>query len=231
MAPTRLTLWVPGLAVLLVGLAGGAEKPGRWLEGWGDVRDPAGDCKVEQKGGKLTIRIPGKPHDLSAELNQVNAPTVLGEVDGDFIAEVRVTGPVRPGGRALNPQRPPYNGAGLLVWVDAKTFLRLERASILRQGQPAPYVNFELRQDGKMASSFGAGIPDQDASLRLERRGDQLRAYVSPDGERWSPLKPLTAALPEHLSVGVAAVNTASDPFTANLEGFAVFQKLPRSKP
>ena len=37
------------------------------LKGWGQASDPDGDCRFEQKDGKLTISVPGKLHNLVAD--------------------------------------------------------------------------------------------------------------------------------------------------------------------
>ena len=40
----------------------------------GDVIDPDGDCKIKLGNGRLSLEIPGTLHDLTTELNKVNAP-------------------------------------------------------------------------------------------------------------------------------------------------------------
>jgi hypothetical protein len=47
------------------------------LKGWGQASDPDGDCRFEERDGKLTIRVPGTLHNLIADSGQVNVPTVL----------------------------------------------------------------------------------------------------------------------------------------------------------
>lgn len=194
----------------------------RSLEGWGDAYDPRGDCRFGAEGHRLTIEVPGSLHDLSVEHGHVDAPRVLRPVRGDFVATVSVVGRVRPQGGRTTQYAYPYHGAGLVLWQDSNHYVRLERAAILRDARVVSYVNLERRVRGRMASSQPAAIPDAPAFLRLERRGSRLIGSFSPDGERWTPLPETTCDFAPDLKVGVAAVNTATDPFTAEFEGLTI---------
>src|SRR5688572_24686505 len=104
------------------------------VKGWGEAIDPAGDCKFEQKDGKLTIIVPGsaEPHDLSAELKSSTAPRVFTPLNGDFDMQVKVEGEFQPGGESTQAGRTGYTGAGLVVFADAENYVRLERATLQR---------------------------------------------------------------------------------------------------
>jgi regulation of enolase protein 1 (concanavalin A-like superfamily) len=195
------------------------------LKGWGQASDPDGDCRFEQKEGKLTIRVPGTLHNLVTDGGQVNAPTVLSPVKGDFIAMVKSTGGVRPGPDCSVPDGLPYNGTGLLLWVDRDNYFRLERAGLMRGGAFITYVNFEHFKEGRRAYSEGAGLQDIPTHLRLERRGGSIYASASHDGVHWSPFPPLEVRLPDEVKIGVAAVNSSTKPFAAELEGLSVFTR------
>src|SRR5262249_54354515 len=135
-------------------------------------------------------KVPGKPHDLSAEIDLVNAPRVLRDVEGDFTAQVTVHGPIRPKGASLVESRPPFNGAGLLVWQDRDNHLRLDRAAYLdANGRLVHYVNFELRKGGQIASQVGKWQFQLPLHLMLERRGATIHASVGYDGKTWVRLK------------------------------------------
>ena len=56
-------------------IAGARSPTATRLPGWGEVVDPDHDCTVRFEETKLTISVPGTPHDLSAELGlkQANA--------------------------------------------------------------------------------------------------------------------------------------------------------------
>jgi regulation of enolase protein 1 (concanavalin A-like superfamily) len=196
----------------------------RSLDGWGDAFDPKCDCVFELEGQTLTISVPGSLHDLSAEAGDLSAPRVLRSARGDFMASVTVAGMVRPGGQMAGKRFYPYHGAGLLVWQDSNHYVRLERAAVLRGSQALSYVNFEQRRGGRMASSKGTPIPDEPVILRLERVGARLFASFSPDEKRWTPLPEMALDFVPDLKVGIAAVNTATDPFKAEFVGLSITQ-------
>jgi regulation of enolase protein 1 (concanavalin A-like superfamily) len=95
----------------------------------------------------------------------------------------------------------------------------------MRGGVFITYVNFEHFKEGRRGFSQGAGIQDLPTHLRLERRGGSLYASTSHDGVRWTPFPPLEARLPDEVKIGVAAVNSSTKPFAAELEGLSVFTR------
>jgi regulation of enolase protein 1 (concanavalin A-like superfamily) len=193
--------------------------------GWGEYVDPGKDCKVVRDGDTVTIDVPGKLHDLCPAIRKVNAPRILGEVRGDFIAEVEARGDVHPAGASTRPEVAPYNGVGLLLWQDADNLVRLERAAILRDGKLLSYVNFERHHGSDPTTGQPLEIQDHPVRLRLERHGDQVVGSVSYDGVRWTGLEPFSMQLPATVKVGVAAVNTAKQPFQAQVKGFELFTR------
>ena len=192
------------------------------LPGWGQTFNPDGDCTIALEENGLTIRLPGTPHDLTAELGRVNAPRVLQEVEGDFVAQVKVCGTLRPTAPASVPGHIPYQAGGLLLWADNRNYVRLERAALQRDGAVRPVAAFELRWKGELAGARSSEVPDRDTYLRLERRGSQLLGAVGTDGRQWTPLEPLEAELPAKVRVGVAAVNAARQPLSIRFEEFQV---------
>src|SRR5262245_43971475 len=68
-------------------------KEGAFEKGWGRPRDPDKDCKLTLGATSLAIEVPGKPHLLhrGGQRPLLNAPRLLRGVEGDFVAEVRVT--------------------------------------------------------------------------------------------------------------------------------------------
>jgi serine/threonine protein kinase/regulation of enolase protein 1 (concanavalin A-like superfamily) len=187
------------------------------------VVDPNGDCKVllDRAANKATIFVPGSAHLLSADLGRMNAPHILRDVRGEFEVRVKVTGTNHPGGRATTTLYAPYHGAGILLWQDRGKYVRLEIASDIRKGKVVPYVNFELRQEGLLATSRGLEIEDGTSYLRLRRRGDEIHGAFSLDGDHWTPMTPIVARLEDRLEVGIVAVNSSSKPLKAEFEGFA----------
>ena len=114
-----------GVQIYGSGLREGATLDARTLGETGQVINPDGDSQILLDQRNATITVPGSAHDLSAELNLVNAPRVLQSVEEDFIAEVTVAGTVRPAGEPTVPGRPPFNGAGILLWQDEGNYVRL----------------------------------------------------------------------------------------------------------
>jgi regulation of enolase protein 1 (concanavalin A-like superfamily) len=201
-------------------------------DGWGAPIDPNGDCTfdLDSRAGKLRILVPGKPHILSAELGSMSAPRLLRDVQGDFDARVTIAGVFHPAGKPTVKEYAPYHGAGILIWQDDDNYVRLEIAADLEHGKPRPYANFELRKNGALASSKGLKIADNSTHLRLMRRGDEIFASFGPDGMRWTSFAQLTVKLNDRLKVGVAAINSATKPLFAELEGFEV-STIPAAQP
>jgi regulation of enolase protein 1 (concanavalin A-like superfamily) len=222
LASTSVLLFI---ACTVIASAVGQEKASKSPLGWGEFVDPSKDCKASRDGNVVTIQVPGKQHDLSPALRKVNAPRILGEVSGDFIAEIETEGELHPGGPSTNPQGHPYNGVGLLLWQDADNLIRLERAAIMRDGQLLSYVNFEHHRASGPPTAQPLEIPDQSVHLRLERRGDRVIGSVSYDGIRWTALEGFPVQLPQTVKVGIAAVNTAKQPFKAQVKRFEVFTR------
>jgi regulation of enolase protein 1 (concanavalin A-like superfamily) len=197
------------------------------LRGWGTITDPDGDCKFIIEKDKLSIAVPGTDHALCVEQNRLNAPRVLRPVEGDFIVQVRVSGKYPFGGKSLVDTRRPFHGAGLLLWKDANTYVRLERAQVMFDGQAGSYVNWELRKDGDFGRMGGAGELDLKAEtvwLRIERRGNTFYGSASADGVQWTTMEPITVDLPRKLQVGILAGQNTATGFTPSFENLKVFQ-------
>jgi type 1 fimbria pilin len=78
------------IAAILASSGFSQDRPERNIKGWGDVVDPSKDCEFKPDGNRLTIVVPGTKHDLSIETGDITAPRVLREIEGDFIAQVKV---------------------------------------------------------------------------------------------------------------------------------------------
>jgi Zn-dependent protease with chaperone function len=210
-------------------VAGGADVRGKDCESlpaWGQVIDPDGDCRIQKDGDKVTMTVPGRPHDLSAR--RKNAPRILREMEGDFTVRVKVTGEFDPGTDPAAAGTVSFHGAGLLVWDNADNFLRLERNQwYTPQGQAMQYPPLlEYWKDNRAAFHLDPTqepyFKGRSTHLKLERRGRVIQAFVSHDGVRWLPVRTLATAFPGNVRVGVAAVNTSRRPFTVEFEDFVV---------
>ena len=221
--------------LLILAIAGSLElqafsedKPGQTLKGWAEVIDPDGDCRIVLDGGKVTVAIPGTKHDLSVEVGDMNSPRILRNIEGDFIAQVKVSGNVRHNGKRTSGHYLAYHGAGLLLWQAGRTYIRLERAAVVGQDRAVVhYANFELRKDGILIETGVTGfeIPVQDTYLRLERRGGRIFGSASEDGIRWQSFDPITVELNKDLKLGIGAINTSTEPFKAEFSELDVFRK------
>lgn len=197
----------------------------RTFEGWGTMVDPDGDCKAELDGKSLVVEAPAKAHDLSVELERMNAPRVVQDVSGDFIVQVTVAADLQPTGPSTILLRTPYNGAGLLLYDDEDSYIRLERAAIERDGKVISYVNFEIRDNGQHDYRAAPINIEGDWHMRLERHGDKIQALISPDGYRWLPLAPFTMTAPKTSKVGVAVCSSSSIPFSASFTDLQLFKR------
>ena len=196
------------------------------LEGWGRVFDPDGDCAIVPDGGAVSMKVPGTAHDFAAELKRWNAPRILSEQSGDFVAEVRISGVFMPGDRSKIPGRRPYHGAGLLLVKDRNTSISLHRGCANLDGKLRHYANFELRKDGELAvSRFEIGFPDQDIFLRLERRGNRILNATSLDGVHWYSYNAIELELPQVLQLGIVGINSSDIPLSVRCQDYAVFRR------
>jgi regulation of enolase protein 1 (concanavalin A-like superfamily) len=196
-------------------------RPGMTLVGWGQTFDPDGDCTFLPEGKGLTITVPPTPHDLTAEEGRINAPRVLQDVEGDFRAQVKVSGAFRPTAGSV-PGHLPFQSGGLLLWSDAQNYVRLERAGMNRNGVNESSATLELRSGGRPSATAPVPLGEQDTYLRMERSGNQVRGWVSPNGRKWTRLEPLEATFPAKVRVGIAAVNAAREPLSVRFEDFQV---------
>ena len=211
-----------GLALIAAGLLAAAPPA---IKGWGQADDPDGDCRFEARDSKLTVRVPGTLHNLVADSGHLNAPRVLSPVRGEFIAMVKAAGEVHPGPESNVPDGLPYNGTGLLLWLDRDNYIRLKRAGLIQAGAFISYANFEHFSGGRRTFSQGLEIQNLPTTLRLEARGGTVYASVSQDGANWTSFRTLEVPLPPDVKLGVAAVNSSTKPFVAELDGLNVFTR------
>ncbi len=195
------------------------------IKGWGRWQDPDRDCRTRIDAGKLLVWIPGTAHDLSVEQNQMNAPMILQETQGDFDIEVKISGTFTPGEAAVQG-RTPYQGAGLVVALDNNNYLRLERAVYVGGGQGHHYVNFEVRLNGQISrigQSTDFPVPENvPVILRLKKRGNQVQGQVNITGENWEQVGIKTFTDGAKFQAGVAAVNATTAPLTVQFENIKV---------
>jgi regulation of enolase protein 1 (concanavalin A-like superfamily) len=223
--------FVLGIVAVCVIATAAEDKKAQTIKGWGTVTDPSGDCTVKEEKGKVKIEVPGGTHDLNA-LVGMNAPRVLKEIEGDFTAEVKVTGDFQPGEKSAKAPSP-FNGAGLLVWQDDKNYLRLERNTwwVADAGKYACYPPLvEYYEDGQYQETNPQGTLEEffkgkSTWLKLERRGTKVIASYSHDGKEWEVAREIYTKFPKSVQIGVAAVNTSVMPFKVEFDQFKVANK------
>ena len=98
----------------------------------------------------------------------MNAPRVLQEVEGNFIVQVRVSGGFPKGAKSVVDQRRPFHGAGLLVYQDDKTYVRLERAEVNGGDAGFHYANWELRRGGEWVRQGSSSDGARELELLVE---------------------------------------------------------------
>jgi regulation of enolase protein 1 (concanavalin A-like superfamily) len=219
------------LLILVVSavMAAPAPAPSPFTRGWDKAIDPDGDCKFRREKDALIIEVPGRVHDLGVERGVMNAPRLLRDVEGDFLAEVRVSGNFRPAEKPAGDYHVSFISAGLLLMTGARTYVRLELASKHENGEIQTFANWELRGRGRwllMGNPNVKALEAKDTFLRLERQGDQIRGWVSQNGKEWYALTPIEITLPAKLKLGVAAINTSSETFAPRFDRFQLKQKI-----
>lgn len=186
---------------------------------WLPPIDPDGDCALRKSGGRLTIEVPGKDHDLGAERGRMNAPRLLFDAEGDFNALVRVSGEFQPSMDSTVPGKPPVVAAGLVLQVDDRTYIRLERMVVYRNQKLEEFGNWEMRQEGKRTfTQTSPSLNGKETYLRLIRRGNQLRGSVRAEGQQWYVLPPIVTSLPQKVRIGVDAISCSSRPFAPSFD-------------
>lgn len=226
-------LCLTALLVLLTTAVYAQGKNPKSIDGFGKVENLRKDCKFKQDGGKLTIDVPGTPHNLNKVISDLNAPKVLQDVEGDFTIQVKVSGDFNPSPvSTVAPRGKAYNGAGLLLWVSEDLFLRLERNIWMNSPTSAdchPPL-FEVVTNGVPAGTSPAPVPATFFStpatwFRLERTGNSVSGSLSHNGTDWSSCGTTTMNLPKKISIGVAAVNTSKKAFSATFEDLVLTPK------
>ncbi|MFO0956515.1 MAG: DUF1349 domain-containing protein [Isosphaeraceae bacterium] len=209
----RLGLFV-GLSAAVFGISAQGQTPR--FPGWGDPVDPGNDCKIQLEDKALVFQVPAGTHVLKPFPEKQNAPRVLRDIEGNFVATLKISGDFR--GETANPEA--AQSAGLLLWQDEKNFVRLER----RTGKDGEVLAIDYWKDGQpQEATPGTPWKGNSAWIRLTRRMDKLKAETSEDGKTWADLKNLgSVRLSSRLNLGTLVTNTAPKPANARFEEFQV---------
>jgi hypothetical protein len=205
----------------------------------GALVDPSKDCRLDKddKSSKVRIDIPGKLHTISPEIAVRkntpvhNAPMTLADVDGDFLAQVSVTGEMNPGDkppsdRAVRNIAFTFQSAGLVLYQDKNNFVRLERAASIFTDRLTPVHRLlvEVVRDGQQAiKPIYLDIPEGDTKLILIRRKGRIRCLFVPSGNgSLHTFREFALSFPTKVKVGLVASNISAQPFSATFQGFAL---------
>lgn len=159
--------------------------------GWNWI-DPKGDSayNLTDNPGYLKITVNGRDHDLYQNLN---APRMLQNVDGNFVVTTRVT---------ISPMKN-YQGAGLLYWQDENNYVRLERTLV--QGIDLLYKI----QGSYRAIEIPFSLPT--VLLKFKFENQNLRGFYSEDGFNWKSVETLQLPSSNNKQVGVVVINEWQD--------------------
>lgn len=159
-------------------------------------------------------------------------PRLLQPVEGDFDVEVQVLPFPRPKpNTGTGKDKHSYVAAGLLVWVDDKTFVRCLRAALGEREDVFGHVEAFLEGKRFLGQYFvnmqTRQIPDKTAYLKIERRRlKELAAYQSVDGKKWKLHARFNfPKLPGTVQVGVGVVNSTSLEFAPEMSGLKITRK------
>jgi len=196
------------------------------IAGWGTVINPDGDCTIREAAGKVAIEIPSTKHDMwyggKNEKTRFNAPRVLREVKGNFVATVRVTADWETG-----LSEGGYNGAGLLVWDSERQYLRMERNRFanpaagthqLTYTTPLYDLDNKRRFYNSTRDEFFEG---RSTWLRIERFGGTFITSISRDG-KWKRTGVVATDFRNTVLLGIHAVSSTPSAFNIEYEQFEV---------
>ena len=212
-----LVLWLSSTA------ASADVKPLETVAGWGLVVDPVGDCAFAHDGNAFTIKVPGAHHDLWPLKGKVNAPLVLQDVEGDFSMAVLVEEITTAQADTVLPgmaSTASYHSAALVVWQDAKNFIRLDRSDMHNRGRAITSCYLQVFANGERTVELSTVVPDKPTNLRLTRSGDRLLAAYSQDGGKtWRDFPAQQFALSGKIKAGISALNNTSRENVARFSG------------
>jgi regulation of enolase protein 1 (concanavalin A-like superfamily) len=155
--------------------------------------DPKADASHSISNDSITIKAPNH-NDLWPATN-FDAPRLTKRVSGNFSVKARVRGTWREN----------YNGAGLAVYSDRNSVVRLERGveGVFRGHHITIFGFLKGQEIGRAYIAF----PSADVRLRLERTGNRFTGYASADGTQWTTVGTIEAQLPEAVEAGLVLVN------------------------
>jgi regulation of enolase protein 1 (concanavalin A-like superfamily) len=188
----------------------------------GPLIDPLQDCRVVREAEGVTIVVPAALHIFGPDGKVNNSPRAMTEVAGDFVAQVKVIGNIKPGTKPLKDVPFTFQGAGLLLWQNEDNYVRFERAAGYDDRGPVHQLLVEGRKDGKPTRGQYLSVRQGDLALRMERHGGDINCTYTSDGKTWLVVKKWSVNLPAKVNVGISASNVSPRPFPARFEHFVL---------
>ncbi len=180
---------------------------------WIDPDERYQRTQRDVKSGALRVSVPTMKA-LHGE--KFAAPRYMKAIKGNFQIETRVK---------FSPKEN-YQGAGLLIYVDERNYLRFER-SYGGSGGGGEGIRLEVREENEqkpITTSRDIQTESPEVDLKIIREGDLFIAFWRENEEHpWREAGEYESRYPESILAGVAALNTAR-PVTAE---FAYIRLLP----
>jgi regulation of enolase protein 1 (concanavalin A-like superfamily) len=179
---------------------------------WTDPGDDA-NYNLAVRSGFLRMRVPDG-NDL-AWLN-CDAPRLTLTQKGDFVIETLVE---------FDPSEN-YQGAGLLVWQDENTFLRLE-FGYGGLGDEVRKTAFLVQENGNLdlIDSLELAETVKKVELRITRSGSFYTAEYRQGSGPWQSAGSIELDLNPNLEVGICQVTMANDEIAADFDYFKLYTK------
>jgi regulation of enolase protein 1 (concanavalin A-like superfamily) len=213
-----------------------APPPSSWQQGWDKPVVPDKDCcKFRYSGNTLTIEVAGKKGVSETDRPLLRSPRLLRDVSGDFVAEVRLSGRFIPSEGPEKENRGPRVYAGLVLVGEKDWIACVERNTIRKSGEarteliawlPTTFTNVVREERAKLVGLSS----DQEAYLRLSRKGNAFSAAFSTDGKKWEEVTPENSLVSAKLKVGVFAASTSKNPFKPRFDKFKLDLKGPKGR-
>jgi regulation of enolase protein 1 (concanavalin A-like superfamily) len=167
-----------------------------WNDKWTWI-DPNDDVtySFSAHNGFLKLTVPGD-NDLAGVANY-DAPRLLVPQSGDFTIETLVE---------YDPQET-YQGAGLLIWQDENTFLRLE-FGFGGMGGIEKNAVFVKQEEGALGlvGSIDLSATINRIELRLQRTGDQFSAWYRESSGTWHEIGSTELNLESIVNIGITQI-------------------------
>ncbi len=141
--------------------------------------------------------------DLYAD--NLTAPRLVRSVKGDLELTARVS---------ASPKEN-YQGAGLLIYADAKNYIRFERSHGGVDDADGNGIRLDVRLGDEyraVTTPRSAPFTGSDVELRLVRIGSKIRAFYRGDEKSpWKPAGEIEAQLADNVFAGVIGCNTGGE--------------------